>query len=173
MRRPAVIRGVRRDRSRIEVGGEFLDIERAVQPRVQRFRVDERAYLRGLTGEQSPDEWIDSAHDGALRGRAVADVADLVGEDLAVEQFDSLGHVGLVGEKLNRRLANREQFFNDLGPGGQVERRLLSSVLGHLGKARLSAVNNRIEPEPCFETLADVFDRALGKRGDIKVFPDA
>lgn len=26
-----------------EVGGEFLDIERAVQPRVQRFRIDEQA----------------------------------------------------------------------------------------------------------------------------------
>jgi len=36
--------------------------------------------------------------DGRAAGGAVADVADLVGEDLAVEPFDACGHVGLVGE---------------------------------------------------------------------------
>ena len=49
----------------------------------------------------------------------------------------------------------------------------LSIALGHLGKARFSAVSNGIEPDPSCEPLADLLDRALGKRGDIEVFADA
>jgi hypothetical protein len=49
----------------------------------------------------------------------------------------------------------------------------LSAVRRHLSESWYPAFYNGIEPDPSFETLADFLDRALGKRSDIKVLPDA
>ncbi len=45
----------------------------------------------------------------------------------------------------------------------------LSAVRRHLSESRFPAVYNGIEPDASFEALADLLDRALGKRSDIKV----
>src|SRR5689334_17896048 len=89
----------------VQVGSQFVDEKWPIKPRMQRLWLDEKADLSGLAGEQSPDERVDAAHHRALRScaarRAVADMADLVGEDLAVEQFDPFGDRGFVGEQLS------------------------------------------------------------------------
>jgi hypothetical protein len=58
--------------------------------------------LGGLAGEESPEARVEPAHEhppGArAAGSAVADMADLVDQDLAVERVDARRYIAFVGE---------------------------------------------------------------------------
>src|SRR4051812_37868272 len=89
--------------------GQPLDIEGLVQARAELRGVNEKADLGGLARKKPAEIWVEPTHQGTLcpgaARRTVADVADLVGQDLAVETFDSCGHGGFVGEYLNSNAA--------------------------------------------------------------------
>jgi hypothetical protein len=71
-------------------GGEFVNVEGTVESRAQLVRVNQRPDFSGFAGNSL-------AMRRAAR-RAIADVSDPVGEDLAVERRDPLGDFGFVGE---------------------------------------------------------------------------
>ena len=55
--------------------------------------------------------------------------------------------------------------------GAQTDRE--RALGGHFGKPRLPRVDHRVEPVAGLQPLADLLDRAVGKRGDIEVLPDS
>ncbi len=79
------------------------EVERSNDPIGQCAVFDDLEDLRGLAGDEPSEDRIQTPHDGptpigAARS-AVADMTDLVGEDLVVEQRDPLGDLRFIGKQ--------------------------------------------------------------------------
>src|SRR6201997_196467 len=83
----------------------MLDVEGLVEPGAKLPGIGEKADLGSLADKQPTETRVKPTHNRSLRSRAtrraIADVAHLVGENLAVEPLDPRGHVWFVGEQLD------------------------------------------------------------------------
>src|SRR5205814_9929021 len=103
-------RGDRSDRGRgvgsaRKLGRDLAQAERRPEAPPELRAPEERDQLRELPREPPPQGAVEAAHHGPARrpehGREVAHVADLVTQDLVVEEAEARGDPGPVGEELD------------------------------------------------------------------------
>src|SRR5205823_13947553 len=123
---PAVGRSSNRGRSvraTRQLGRQLVQTERGAEAPPELLASEERDQLGELPREPETHGTVEATHHRPARrpehGREVAHVADLVAQDLVVEEADARGDLGLVGEQLDAAVA--EQAEDD--------------AAGHLGRA--------------------------------------
>src|SRR5437667_11894340 len=106
-----------------ELGRHLVQAERGAEAPPELLASEERDQLGELPREPQTQGAVEAAHHGPARraedGCEVAHVADLVAQDLVVEEAEARGDLGLVGEQLDAAVAE------------QVE----DDAAGHLGRA--------------------------------------
>src|SRR5438128_5003753 len=96
-----------------ELGRHLAQAERRAEAPPELRSPAERNQLRELAREPVAQGAVEAAHHGPARGpehgRDVAHVADLVAQDLVVEEADARGDLRLVGEELDAAVTERAE----------------------------------------------------------------
>src|SRR2546422_10846397 len=96
-----------------ELGRHLAEAERRAEAPPELRSPAERDQLRELAREPVAQGAVEAAHHGPARGpehgRDVAHVADLVAQDLVIEEADARGDPGLVGEELDAAVTERAE----------------------------------------------------------------
>src|SRR5438876_7248652 len=96
-----------------ELGRHLAQAERRAEAPPELRSPTERDQLRELAREPVAQGAVEAAHHGPARGpehgRNVAHVADLVTQDLVVEEAETRAHLGLVGEELDAAVTERAE----------------------------------------------------------------